>query len=102
MRGQPLSRATGSSGRWAYTLYDGAGAEPFIHALDTTGRTARCIDLAALAGTNLTHLRLRFAGRTLMIEGADGPVVNVDRISFKVSVPAVDPAAEAGTASRDR
>jgi hypothetical protein len=48
MRGQPLSRATSAEGRWAYTLYDGAGGTPFVHALDTVGRTARCIDLDAL------------------------------------------------------
>ena len=47
MRGQPLTRATSPDGRWAYTLYDGAGKEPFIHALDTSTRSARCIDLDA-------------------------------------------------------
>jgi len=50
MRGLPLSRTTSPDGRWAYTLYDRQGKAPFIHALDTMGRTARCIDLAALAG----------------------------------------------------
>ena len=42
---KPLSRAVSPDGRWAYTLYDGAGGTPFVHALDTSGRTARCIDL---------------------------------------------------------
>ena len=44
MRGFPVTRATSPDGRWAYTLYQG-GEHPFIHALDTVGRTARCIDL---------------------------------------------------------
>src|SRR2546421_11649368 len=35
MRGYPLTRATSPDGRWAYTLYDGAGTHPFVHALDT-------------------------------------------------------------------
>ena len=39
--------ATSPDGRWAYTLYDGAGRHPFVHALDTVGRTAACIDLDA-------------------------------------------------------
>ena len=59
MRGNPLSRAASPDGRWAYTLYDGAGEAPFIHALDTSGRTARCVDLDALAGKDyLWRLRL--------------------------------------------
>src|SRR6266508_2701124 len=41
MRGSPLTRASSPDGRWAYTLYDGAGQTPFIHALDTqTFRTS--------------------------------------------------------------
>ena len=60
MRGNPLSRALSPDGRWAYTLYDGGGQMPFIHALDTRRATARCIDLDALAGNRyLWRLRLR-------------------------------------------
>jgi hypothetical protein len=50
MRGSPLTRTTSPDGRWAYTLYDGAGNTPFVHALDTSKREARCIDLPMLAG----------------------------------------------------
>jgi hypothetical protein len=73
MRGTPITRTTSPDGRWAYTLYDGNG-EPFVHALDTVGRTARCIDLHGLAGRDLTGARLvlergslsiRLRGRTL-------------------------------------
>jgi hypothetical protein len=52
MRGNPLTRTTSPGGRWAYTLYDGAGGTPFVHALDTSRRTAHCIDLPALRGSN--------------------------------------------------
>jgi hypothetical protein len=58
MAGLPVTRASSPDGRWAYTLYDGDGGEPFIHALDTVGRTAVCIDLPQLAGR-------RFKGRRL-------------------------------------
>jgi hypothetical protein len=44
MRGSPATRAESADGRWAYTLYAG-GHHPFIHALDTVGRAAVCIDL---------------------------------------------------------
>ena len=50
MRGMPVTRASSPDGRFAYTLYDGAGRHPFVHALDTVGRTARCIDLHGLTG----------------------------------------------------
>jgi hypothetical protein len=66
MRGNPLTRTTSADGRWAYTLYDGAG-KPFIHALDTVGRTARCIDLDQLAGRNLGAARLVLDGRSLSV-----------------------------------
>src|SRR3982074_3078002 len=55
MRGNPVTRAMSTDGRWAYTLYDGGGATPFVHALDTVARTAHCIDLDSLSsGTDLS------------------------------------------------
>jgi hypothetical protein len=59
MTGFPITRETTADGRWAYTLYDGAGEEPFVHALDTVDGEAHCIDLALLAGRqDLYDLRL--------------------------------------------
>lgn len=59
MRGSPITRESEASGRWAYTLYDGLGEHPFVHALDTTGRVAHCIDLDALADSpNFYELEL--------------------------------------------
>ena len=43
MQGWPVSRAHRDG--WAYTLYAGSGARPFIHALDTRHVSAVCIDL---------------------------------------------------------
>ncbi len=59
MAGFPITRQTTADGRWAYTLYDGAGKEPFVHALDTVNGVAHCIDLELLAGRqDLYDLRL--------------------------------------------
>jgi hypothetical protein len=44
MYGIPVSRASSRDGRWHYTLYEARG-HPFVHALDTEGRTAVCIDI---------------------------------------------------------
>lgn len=59
MGGRPLTRTASPDGRWAFTLYERPGAAPFVHALDTTGRTARCIDLDWLrAPRQLVGVRL--------------------------------------------
>jgi hypothetical protein len=50
MRGLALSRVSSTDGRWAYTLYDGGGDVPFIHALDTVGDKAVCIFMPQLEG----------------------------------------------------
>jgi DNA-binding beta-propeller fold protein YncE len=85
MGGSPLTRATSPNGRWAYTLYDGAGKTPFVHALDTSTRSARCIDLDALTGTNLSRLRLHLdaAAQTLTVNSGRRPVVVIDTRSFR-------------------
>jgi hypothetical protein len=86
MRGNPLSRALSPDGRWAYTLYDGAGGTPFVHALDTSRRTARCIDLEALAGSKyLWRLRLRVGrgGSTLTIRDGKEAELLVDTRTFQ-------------------
>jgi hypothetical protein len=90
MRGSPLTRATSPDGRWAYTLYDGAGGTPFVHALDTSTRTARCIDLPALAGTNVWQLRFHLdrTGRTLTLANGRHPVRAIDTASFATRTPA--------------
>jgi hypothetical protein len=85
MGGNPLSRATSADGRWAYTLYDGAGSAPFVHALDTVAREAHCIDLDALAGRkDLPDLRLRLGSGSLAIVSRKEPVAVIDTASFQV------------------
>jgi hypothetical protein len=90
MRGYPLTRVTSAGGRWAYTLYDGNGTHPFVHALDTVGRTAVCIDLDQLADRQeLGSLRLRLSDgeRRLSVMDSAKPLLVVDTKSFKVSEP---------------
>ena len=90
MRGAPITRASTPDGRWAYTLYDGAGGEPFVHALDTSGRTARCIDLAVLEGRNdLSRLRLALdrPGGTLTVSKAGKALALIDTVTFAVRQP---------------
>jgi hypothetical protein len=90
MRGYPLTRVASAGGRWAYTLYDGNGTHPFVHALDTVGRTAVCIDLDQLADRReLGSLRLRLSHgeRKLSVMDSAKPLLVVDTKSFKVSEP---------------
>ncbi|HYY32227.1 MAG TPA: hypothetical protein VE693_01410 [Gaiellaceae bacterium] len=88
MRGNPVSRATSPDGRWAYTLYDGAGKTPFVHALDTVGANAHCIDLDELAGRqDLPFLRLRLVGGMLSVVKGKRTLLLVDTKSFRVSQP---------------
>ncbi len=96
MHGLPMSRATSTDGRWAYTLYDGAGKAPFVHALDTTGRTARCIDLPALpAGVDISGLSLAVHGAQLQVRSGEGTIAFIDRRSFAISRAAPAPSARA-------
>jgi hypothetical protein len=98
MRGNPLSRTMSADGRWAYTLYDGAGATPFVHALDTVGRSAHCIDLDGIPfGTDLWQLRLRIDrnGKQLVVLNSASPVSLIDLRTLSVTR-ASAPDAQAG------
>jgi hypothetical protein len=95
MRGLPITRASGADGAWAYTLYDGLGTEPFVHALDTVGRKAVCIDLTGLSGrADLYDFRLTLSrdGKTLAVNDSRGPVSLIDTRTFEVSRPSAAPA----------
>ena len=85
MRGLPVTRTDDAAGRWAFTLYDGAGGRPFVHALDTAGRTARCIDLDMLAGTSVNGLRLGLTAeeKTVAVTSTAGsPIALIDLTTF--------------------
>jgi hypothetical protein len=88
MRGSPATRMLSADGRWAYTLYDGGGGEPFVHALDTATSRAHCIDLPMLAGKNVELMRFtRGSGSEIRI-GANGvQLAVVNTSTFTASVP---------------
>jgi hypothetical protein len=84
MQGIPVSR-TWSSG-WAYTLY-GGNARPFIHALNTRGVEAVCINMPwKTSPQRLFDFRLRTDGDGhLVVRGPHGRALAViDRHSFRV------------------
>lgn len=90
MRGAPITRATSPDGRWAYTLYDGAAGTPFVHALDTSKRQARCIDLPVLTGRQdlwRLHVTDTAGGTELVIGTATRTLALVDTRNFHVLVP---------------
>jgi hypothetical protein len=104
MRGFPVTRATSAEGRWEYTLYDGAGTHPFIHALDTGRRAAFCIDLDRLAGRkDIYRLRLALddAERRLSVVSGARRLAVVDRKSLRVLPAAGAPVAQAGGSGGD-
>jgi hypothetical protein len=100
MRGNPLSRTMSADGRWAYTLYDGAGATPFVHALDTVRRLAHCIDLDGIAsGTDLWQLRLGIDrdGKQLVVRDSAKPLLLIDLHTLGVARATGAEAASSGT-----
>lgn len=107
MEGLPLYRAMSPDGRWAYTLYDGNGKEPFVHALDTVAGQAVCVDLPQLTNLPrrfyyLLQLQMDEGGRQLvLLRRRPGPkptqaLLRVDTRSFEVQRPAPVATASSG------
>jgi hypothetical protein len=89
MAGYPVSRTMSTGGRWVYTLYQKPSGEPFVHALDTVGAAAYCVDLPKNRGLYNIVLSLRNGGRTLAAHWRSGrPWLNVAIGSWRVSRPA--------------
>jgi hypothetical protein len=90
MEGLPITRVVSADGRWAYTLYQRPDEAPFIHALDTQGATARCIDLDDLTSDDVGAARLSLSGDggQLRVTGEAGALVDVDTGTFAVRRPA--------------
>jgi hypothetical protein len=89
MGGLPFTREMSRDGRWAYTLYSG-GEESFIHALDTVGRTAACIDLEMLPpvdDVSLVEMSLSRDGSRLRVRNAGDLVATVNTRTFAVREP---------------
>ena len=76
------------NGAWAYTLYAKPNGTGFVHALDTAGRRAFCIDLPwRTTAQRVAAVRLSLAngGRTLELEKPVGNRLVVDTTTFKVT-----------------
>jgi hypothetical protein len=78
MRGYPMTRTTSRGGRWAYTLYAG-GDHPFIHALDTVGRTSLCLDLPKRAARHAWNSRLAIRGARIQVLYRDRVIASAAR-----------------------
>jgi hypothetical protein len=97
MRGYPLKRVASSDGRFVYTLY-GGGKEQFVHALDTTGRTAACIDIPKIPTDTQPSLRLQ--GRRLTVLSGGTPMSYIDTVTHRVTKPGA-PVRPASTSDAD-
>jgi hypothetical protein len=90
MAGTPTKRATGPGARWVYTLYIGSDG-PFVHALDTVGVRAVCIDLPSDADPNAVgraHLVASRDGSRLDLVLPSGKTLySIDLRTFKVTKP---------------
>jgi len=88
MAGYAMTRTTSADGRWVYTLYQKPSGEPFVHALDTVGAAAYCIDLPKNRGLYNIVLTLHNHGRTLAAHWRSGrPWLNVSVGTWSVSYP---------------
>ena len=91
MGGRPLTRTASPDGRWTYTLYERPGAAPFVHALDTVGRSARCIDLDWLRDPRqlmASRLALGDGGSTLRLVSRGVTRAVIDTRTFAAAPPA--------------
>lgn len=87
MKGYPVSRATSGRGAWVYTLYQRQSGKPFIHALNTVGRAAVCIDLPWSGSTDgvwNAHLELNRNGKQLVVRLGGSAVATVDVKTLRV------------------
>jgi hypothetical protein len=88
MAGYAMTRTTSADGRWVYTLYQKPDGEPFVHALDTVGAVAYCVDLPENKNLYNIALSLRNGGRTLSAHWRSGrPWLNVAVGSWQISYP---------------
>jgi len=92
MHGMPMTRISSPDGRWAYTLYDGT-EHPFVHALDTVGGTAACIDVDGLDRQQVASMRLRLTAGRLEVRDPSGGVLAAIDTRTQRAVPVVAAAA---------
>ena len=83
-----MTRAWGPGRAWAYTLYAKPDGSAFVHALDTKGREALCLDLPwTKVGNRIGTVRLKASadGRELVLRQAGvGTLATIDLTSRSV------------------
>ena len=90
MTGRPVTRVMSPNGQWAYTLYQGSDEGPFVHALDTSGHRAVCVDLDGLNLPKTLHgsqLSVTSDGGQLRITRRGDELGTIDTQTFTVSPP---------------
>jgi hypothetical protein len=91
MTGFAITRVMGPGSRWAYTLYLRQSGVPFVHALDTVGHRAVCVDLPRLRNIDVSngHLVLSPGGALLGVKVAGVSRALISTRTFAVVTPAV-------------
>ena len=86
MTGSPVTRATGPTGRWIYTLYVRPSGALFVHALDSVDVRAFCVDLPRRGSGNVMHTKLELKpGRLAVVAGTKRLAV-IDTRTLRVRV----------------
>jgi hypothetical protein len=86
MTGWGVTRATGPTGRWVYTLYGRSNGTLFVHALDTVDRHAVCIDLPRrVAQDAMQHLRLKLTPGVLSVRNGTSRVAVIDTKTLRLT-----------------
>jgi hypothetical protein len=96
MVGIAIDRVSSPDARWAYTLYQRPEGGSFVHALDTTGRRAFCIDLDELRFDDPADVPLSLTGPLLRV----GDQAIIDTRSFAVLEPGLPLFTQAAHAAR--
>jgi hypothetical protein len=90
MTGFALTRVMSAGLRWAYTLYLRPSGPPFVHALDTVGHRAVCIDLPSLANADISHAHLTLGSGGGMldvtVDGVRRALINTSTLALVTPV----------------
>jgi hypothetical protein len=86
MTGWGVTRTTGPTGRWVYTLYGRSNGTLFVHALDTVDRHAVCVDLPRrVAQETMQDLRLKLTPGRLSVRNGTARVAVIDTKTLRVT-----------------
>jgi hypothetical protein len=85
MTGSAQTRTESRDGRWAYTLYTRPSDHPFVHALDTVGRRAFCVDLPWKPAPWISSVRMKLRGGELLLQRKGRTLARMDTQTFVVS-----------------